>query len=288
MQVNLRREPRWQSSGTYTLCWTDEAGLSRSAQALGSNMAASGMCVSCCEPVNPGVTVFIQGNGVSPSGYGTVRHCGASGDGHNLGIEFHEETRRSVVSPQSDTGDYYEFLQISPKAGQETIRRIYRFMAARYHPDNPETGDQERFLFLNRVYQTLSDTQRRAEYDASRQAQSGTANPLVNVGALLDGVKGKANRRLAILGLLYNKRRLNSQEPGISLWELEAKMCIPREHLEFATWYLKAKHYLETGDNSELVLTASGVDYVEGAAEHDPMLHRLLSAGARSSNSGAS
>ena len=59
-------------------------------------------------------------------------------------------------------------------------------------------------------------------------------------------------------------------------------MSFPREHLEFATWYLKAKQYIAVGDNSELVLTAVGVDYVEGAAEHDPILYKLLSAGAGS------
>jgi len=35
--------------------------------------------------------------------------------------------------------DYYEFLQISPNAEGETIQRVYRFLATRLHPDNPET-----------------------------------------------------------------------------------------------------------------------------------------------------
>jgi curved DNA-binding protein CbpA len=33
--------------------------------------------------------------------------------------------------------DYYEFLQISPNADADTIHRVYRFLAARLHPDNP-------------------------------------------------------------------------------------------------------------------------------------------------------
>jgi curved DNA-binding protein len=33
--------------------------------------------------------------------------------------------------------DYYEFLQISPNADVDTIHRVYRFLAARFHPDNP-------------------------------------------------------------------------------------------------------------------------------------------------------
>ena len=44
--------------------------------------------------------------------------------------------------------DYYEFLQISPNAEAETIHRVYRFLAARFHPDNPETSDPEKFAML--------------------------------------------------------------------------------------------------------------------------------------------
>src|SRR5690349_7912822 len=41
--------------------------------------------------------------------------------------------------------DYYEILQISRHADAETIHRVYRIMASRFHPDNPKTGDVEKF-----------------------------------------------------------------------------------------------------------------------------------------------
>ena len=53
--------------------------------------------------------------------------------------------------------DYYEVLQISRNADVETIHRVYRIMAARFHPDNPRTGDTETFLVLRRAYQVLGD-----------------------------------------------------------------------------------------------------------------------------------
>ncbi len=65
--------------------------------------------------------------------------------------------------------DYYEFLQISPNADQDTIHRVYRFLAARFHPDNPDSGDADTFNQLKTAYDVLSDEDRRAEYDASRQ-----------------------------------------------------------------------------------------------------------------------
>ena len=53
--------------------------------------------------------------------------------------------------------DYYEVLQISRNAEVETIHRVYRMMATRFHPDNPRTGNTETFLLLKRAYQVLSD-----------------------------------------------------------------------------------------------------------------------------------
>ena len=54
--------------------------------------------------------------------------------------------------------DYYEFLQISPSAENDTIHRVYRFLAARFHPDNHDTGDAERFFLLKQAYEVLSES----------------------------------------------------------------------------------------------------------------------------------
>ena len=53
--------------------------------------------------------------------------------------------------------NYYDLLQINPRAEIETIERVYRIMAARYHPDNQQTGDAERFRLLTEAYQMLRD-----------------------------------------------------------------------------------------------------------------------------------
>jgi len=176
--------------------------------------------------------------------------------------------------------DYYEFLQINPKAEVGTIHRVYRFMAGRFHPDNPETGDPEKFLLLNRIYDVLSDPAKRADYDASRQTQEPEADPIFELSAFVNGIEGEVNRRIGILALLYNKRRKSSRDPAISLWDLEQKMAMPREYLDFATWYLKNKGYITIADNSDFTLTALGVDYVEENADKNPILNRLLTSGA--------
>ena len=63
--------------------------------------------------------------------------------------------------------DYYEVLEISREAGPEEVKKAYRRLALRYHPDkNP--GDkqaEERFKEVGEAYEVLSDPERRAQYD---------------------------------------------------------------------------------------------------------------------------
>ena len=65
--------------------------------------------------------------------------------------------------------DYYEILRVGPQADEDTIERVYRTLADRFHPDNPSTGDPETFLRLGEAYETLSNPAKRAEYNVVRQ-----------------------------------------------------------------------------------------------------------------------
>ena len=175
--------------------------------------------------------------------------------------------------------DFYEFLQISPNADQDTIHRVYRFLAARYHPDNPNSGNAETFSTLTAAYEVLSDPDRRAQYDADCAREGPQRPPLSSSIDFMDNLEGETNRRLAVLAVLYYKRRTNPQQPEVSLTEIENRMGFPRDYLDFTTWYLLRKGYVTRADNSDFTLTAQGVDFVETQRVNIPILNKLLTDG---------
>lgn len=178
-----------------------------------------------------------------------------------------------------ETPNFYEFLQISPHAEPDTIHRVYRFLAARYHPDNAETGDAGKFFLLKQAYDVLSDPARRAKYDATCENELPPPDPLSTSVDFMDNIDGELNRRWAVLALLYIRRRTNPGSPEVSLMEVEVRMGFPRDYLEFTTWYLQKKGYITRADNSAFTLTAEGVDFVETQRGNAPILNKLLTGG---------
>jgi curved DNA-binding protein CbpA len=172
--------------------------------------------------------------------------------------------------------NYYDLLQINPRAEIETIDRVYRILASRYHPDNQQTGDAARFRMLSDAYQLLKDPVKRSEYD--RQFEVNPAGPLpIFLGKeFTEGIDSEALIRIGVLCLLYSKRRANPDYAALSLLDMENIMAFPRERLLFALWYLRAKRYVLQDDRSSFIIAAEGVDYLESQLPTNQILYKIF------------
>ncbi|OGY36655.1 MAG: molecular chaperone DnaJ [Candidatus Andersenbacteria bacterium RIFCSPHIGHO2_12_FULL_45_11b] len=79
------------------------------------------------------------------------------------------------------SADYYETLGVVRTATQDEIKKAYRKLAHKHHPDK-KGGDEEQFKKINQAYEVLSDKQKRAQYD-----QFGQGEPTAGFGGFSQG-----------------------------------------------------------------------------------------------------
>jgi len=231
-----------------------------------------------------GAQVYLRADSFGLMGMAKVRYCQHRLAGYVVGLEL--EKRGASMRTPDDFIDYYEVLQISPKADLETIHRVFRMQAARYHPDNKQSGNAERFMLLSRIYETLIDTKKREKYDLQRRLREPGSIPAFGLAEFVAGIEGEVNRRLGVLCLLYKRRRSNPDHPSLSLLQLEFLMDFPREHLMFTVNYLKEKEQIRIVENSDYQITADGMDALETGVRGKQVFQHLLEAPLSISGSG--
>jgi curved DNA-binding protein CbpA len=176
--------------------------------------------------------------------------------------------------------DCYEVLQLSPNADAETIARVYRLLAQRYHPDNTETGNSEMFVRLSEAYEILSNPERRAGYDANYRQAKRLQWQIFDQKSALAGKDAEQRKRQGILNLLYAATIQDPERAFMTLHTFEQLLGCPREHLEAALWYLRGKGCIQRGDNGRYKITVQGFDEVEqGDGQAIEVKQVLLEAG---------
>ncbi len=156
--------------------------------------------------------------------------------------------------------DLYEILEISPNASQETIERMFRYFAQRYHPDRLGTGDVERFREIVRAYDTLKVPESRAEYDSHHKSNVDYQWSLFEEAGDRDNLQQDSLIQERVLSVLYTKRRREPLDPGLGPTHLERLTGCPQDLLDFHLWYLRDKGWIMRLENGLMAITVEGVD----------------------------
>lgn len=230
----------------------------------------TGISVELASLLSAGLSVEIVGEIEEVGGprplrrRGFVRQCSAAGNGRYVaGLSF--DSTADGSSPEkkdvkeSDSVDHYEVLQLSRNANPDTIQRVFRILAKRYHPDNQETGNPELFREIVEAHRVLTDPQARAAYDARLGVQTEHRFKIFETWQTSRGVEAERRKRQGVLALLYGRRLTDPQQPSLGVRDLEEMLGCPREHLEFTLWFLKESKWVTRSDNNRFEITCQGV-----------------------------
>jgi curved DNA-binding protein CbpA len=159
--------------------------------------------------------------------------------------------------------DHYIVLGVETNADSATIHAAYSKLAQKFHPDNPETGDQQKFESLNQAYEVLCDPELRISFDKVKGVDHEAGNPKFTGADFFRALAMGAELRAAVLCILYDRRRVKSFKPSLPMRLLEGMLNIQGEGLNFALWYLKKRGFVVYDDKSAMEITVEGMDFLE-------------------------
>lgn len=181
----------------------------------------------------------------------------------------------SASLPSTKFQDHYAVLGVPRKATAEEIHRAYSALVSRHHPRNGSSPDAQKYEAVTEAYEALSNPATREAFDALLpKEEEGT--PTLSPKRFYEAVTTEAGRRMAILSILYERRRANPGSPGMPVRLIEAMVNFPADPMFFALWYLKQRGWVGLDDKSCPVITAEGMDVVEQNPPAPEQLAALL------------
>jgi hypothetical protein len=197
-----------------------------------------------------------------------VASCKIAGIGKYLAELTAEVVAQSAGSGTSeahpdDEADHYQVLQVSRTADADTIRRVFHVLAQRYHPDNHDTGNQEKFRQVVEAHAVLNDPVKRAAHDVFLAGEDKIRFKLFDKLQDTQGVHAEMHKRLGILRLLYAKRLTDTQQASMRGRDFAEMLACPLEHLEFALWMLREQRLIYRSDSNHFEITWQGVQAFE-------------------------
>lgn len=196
------------------------------------------------------------------SGKYRISSCNVAGIGKYQAELIPETVAEESARPASradDESDHYQVLQVSRQADTDTIRRVFHILAQRYHPDNHETGNQEKFRQVVEAHAVLCDPEKRAAHDVFLAGEDKGRYRIFDSLENTEGVQAENRKREGILRLLYGKRLTDPHKPAMRAREFSEMLACPLEHLEFALWMLREQRLIIRSDNNHFEITWQGV-----------------------------
>jgi DnaJ-class molecular chaperone len=193
--------------------------------------------------------------------------------------------------------DYYEVLGVSKNASDDEIKKAYRKLAIKYHPDkNPGNKEaEEKFKEINEAHDVLSDKQKRARYDQFGHAgvNGGAGNPFGNAGNPFSGGNFNFNGQTFnfdfggggfddILGSLFGFGSAGARRPRRGA-DYETRITISFEEAIFGTTKevsvnnddIKIKIPAGIDDGMSIRLKGKGGDAPDGKGEKGDLYIRV-------------
>lgn len=159
--------------------------------------------------------------------------------------------------------DHYALLGVDPRANAEAIQAAYTALAKKYRPDNPKTGDKDKFDSVNQAYEVLCDPYLRAEFDKIKGIDQEGDSPQFSGLAFFETLGRQTALRVALLSILYDRRHKKPTKPSLSMRHIDGMLDVSNDELNFAAWYLKQRGLAASDDKSNLQITVEGMDFLE-------------------------
>ncbi|WP_427968057.1 DnaJ domain-containing protein [Altererythrobacter sp.] len=184
------------------------------------------------------------------------------------------------MNEQPEFVDYYNVLQVNPKCDARVLEIAYHHHAKKFHPDNLETADTDKFNEVMEAYSILKDREKRALYDRdyanrtkhnNHQFTPGSAHGIDEITAVND-----AEMHEKILLHLYKRRREHPKDAGVIAWSLQEMLGCPEDLFDFHIWYLKSKGFVDVTEQGTLAVTIEGVDHVISTSRHSQSEKKLI------------
>jgi hypothetical protein len=153
--------------------------------------------------------------------------------------------------------DHYSILGVAPDADLETIRAACDRLTEKF------SGEETKVDALKQAYEVLSDPDLRAAFDKVKGVDIEVGGPKFSGAEFFQALEQSAGLRAAVLSILYDRRRVKSFKPSLSMRHMDAMVNVSGEALNFALWYLKKRGFVTYDDKSSMEITVEGMDFLE-------------------------